>query len=106
LTARTTGLWQRTRVREEQVEPSAFLGRKLPMLSLLATVFVIAERPDKCQRAAAIWQCLVSSILVTWADAADPGLSGGAALFDHLEARDRRFLARPLPHFTRSEKCA
>jgi hypothetical protein len=32
---------------------------------------LIAERPDKCQRSAAIWQCLVSSILVICAQAAD-----------------------------------
>jgi len=32
---------------------------------------LIAERPDKCQRFAVIWQCLVSSILVMCAQAAD-----------------------------------
>jgi hypothetical protein len=33
-------------------------------------LWVIAERTDKCQLSAVIWQCFLSSILVTYAQAA------------------------------------
>jgi hypothetical protein len=42
-----------------------------PTLSRLGCLKLIAERPDKCQRSAVIWQCLVSSISVMCAQAAD-----------------------------------
>ena len=55
------------------------------MLLLSGDVLVIAERPDKCRRSAAIWQCFLSSILVTSAQAAE--VPGAARRLDRAASR-------------------